>query len=114
MCLDKDEARPIDRVRFVFSIIETLTVSASERIARAGLLGFVFTGSPPQVHPFGGIDKVLGTNPLAIAVPTENEDPLLIDLATSALSGSRIRQASYFNEEIPEGIGVDANGVPTT
>src|SRR5688500_17687834 len=36
MCLDKDEARPIDRARFVFSIIETLTVSASERIARAG------------------------------------------------------------------------------
>ena len=85
----------------------------AERIARAGLIGFVFTGSPPQVHPFGGVDQILGTNPIAISFPTEFDDPLLIDMATSAWSGSRVRQASYFGEEVPAGIGVGANGIPT-
>jgi L-2-hydroxycarboxylate dehydrogenase (NAD+) len=86
----------------------------AERIARAGLVGFVFTGAPPQVHPFGGVEPLLGTNPLAIAFPTENGDPVVIDMATSALSGSRIRQAWYFGEEVAEGIAVDAKGAPTT
>ncbi len=84
----------------------------AERIARGGLIGLVFTGSPPQVHPFGGVDPTLGTNPLAISFPTDG-DPVLIDMATSALSASRIRQASYFGETVADGVGVDANGTPT-
>jgi L-2-hydroxycarboxylate dehydrogenase (NAD+) len=85
----------------------------AERIARAGIIGFIFTSSAPLVHPFGGVDRILGTNPLAISFPTADGDPIIIDMATSALSGSRIRQASYFGEELPDGTGVDAHGKPT-
>jgi len=85
----------------------------AERIARAGLVGFVFTSTAPLVHPYGGIEKILGTNPLAISFPTADEFPVVIDMATSALSASRVRHASYFGEEVPEGVGVDEHGRPT-
>jgi LDH2 family malate/lactate/ureidoglycolate dehydrogenase len=85
----------------------------AERIARAGLVGFVFTGAPPSVHPHGGIERILGTNPFAIAFPTADENPILIDMATSAVSNSYLRQAAYYDEEIPEDVAVDAEGKPT-
>lgn len=85
----------------------------AERIAKAGLIGFVFTSSAPLVHPHGGIDRILGTNPLALAFPTADNFPVIIDMATSALSASRVRQASYFGEDVPDGVGVDELGKPT-
>jgi L-2-hydroxycarboxylate dehydrogenase (NAD+) len=85
----------------------------AERIARAGLVGFVFTGAPPSVHPHGGTERILGTNPLAIAFPTADENPIVIDMATSAVSNSYLRQAAYYDEEIPERAAVDAQGRPT-
>jgi LDH2 family malate/lactate/ureidoglycolate dehydrogenase len=85
----------------------------AERIARAGLVGFVFTGAPPSVHPYGGRERILGTNPFAVAFPTDEESPVLIDMATSAVSNSFVRQASYYGEELPENVAVDADGKPT-
>lgn len=84
-----------------------------ERIARAGLIGFAFSDAPPLVHPFGGTDRVLGTNPLAIAIPTAEAYPIVLDIATSALSASRIRQAAYHGEDVPEGIGLGPDGRQT-
>ena len=51
---------------------------------------------------FGGTERVLGTNPLAIAIPKAGDHPILLDMATSAQSGSRVRQAAYYDEDIPE------------
>ena len=84
-----------------------------ERIARAGPIGFAFSDGPPRVHPFGGVERSLGTNPLAIAIPTAADHPIVLDMATSALSASRIRQAAYHGEDVPEGVGVGADGQPT-
>ena len=85
----------------------------AERIAKGGLVGFVFTGAPPSVHPYGGIERILGTNPFAIAFPTNTDTPVLIDMATSAVSNSYIRQAAYYDENLPDDVAVDANGKPT-
>lgn len=85
----------------------------AEQIARAGLVGLVFTDAPPLVHAHGGTERVLGTNPLAIGIPTAGADPIVVDLSTSAWSASRIRQAAYHDEIVPENIGVDATGRPT-
>jgi L-2-hydroxycarboxylate dehydrogenase (NAD+) len=84
-----------------------------EQIARAGLVGFAFTDSPPLVHAHGGSERALGTNPLAIGVPTAGPDPIVLDFSTSAWSASRIRQAAYHGETVPENIGVDSAGQPT-
>ncbi len=86
----------------------------AERIARAGCAGMVFNDAPPLVHAHGGIERALGTNPLAIAFPTAGADPFVLDIATSAASFSRIRLAAYHGETVEPGLGVDADGEPST
>lgn len=86
----------------------------TDRMARAGMVGFVFSASSSLVHPHGGVERKLGTNPIAIAVPAAGADPVLLDMATSVLSSSRIRQAAYHGEHVPPGSGVDVHGQPTT
>jgi LDH2 family malate/lactate/ureidoglycolate dehydrogenase len=85
----------------------------AERIARAGLVGLVFSDAPPLVHVHGGTERMTGTNPLAIGFPSNGVDPIVHDMATSALSASRIRQAAYFGEDVPPGMGVTRDGQPT-
>src|SRR5262249_21891129 len=63
------------------------------RLAKAGLVGFVTTSGPPLVHPHGGRERLLSTNPLAIGIP-RRDAPFVLDMATSALSSSRVRQAA--------------------
>lgn len=86
----------------------------AEQIARQGCVGMVCTSGPPLVHAHGGVDKVLSTNPIAFGIPTDNENPIIVDMATSALSNARIRQASYHGEQVPLGTGVGPDGTPTT
>jgi len=85
----------------------------TQQIAAAGLVGIAFSDAPPMVRPHGGKEARMGTNPFSIAVPTAG-DPVVVDLATSALSASRVRQAMYHDQQVPEASGVDADGNPTT
>jgi L-2-hydroxycarboxylate dehydrogenase (NAD+) len=82
-------------------------------IADAGLIGLVFTSGPPLVHPYGGVERMLGTNPVAMSFPT-GDKPLLLDIATSTVSGSSIRHAYYHGEQVAPGIGLNSEGEPTT
>ncbi len=84
----------------------------TERIALAGLAGFGFSDAPPMVRPHGGTERRLGTNPVSIAIPVDG-DPLVLDFSTSALSASRVRQAGYHGETVPEAEGVDSAGHPS-
>lgn len=85
-----------------------------ERMARAGLAGIVFTNTAPaRVHPAGGIDPVLGTNPVGFGFPTAGE-PIVVDLATSTSAVGHIRIASYDGTAIPPDVAIDRNGNPTT
>jgi LDH2 family malate/lactate/ureidoglycolate dehydrogenase len=86
----------------------------SERLAGNGLVGMVMTSGPPLVHPYGGVEKLLSTNPISIAIPRRRSDPLVLDMATSALAGSRIRQAIYYDEKVPPGTGIGPDGMATT
>ena len=110
----------IDRARKTGSCAAAVTNSFdlfmlghyTERIALAGLIGLGFSDAPPMVRPHGGTERRLGTNPMSIAIPT-NDDPLVLDLSTSALSASRVRQARYHGERVPEAEGVDSAGRPS-
>jgi L-2-hydroxycarboxylate dehydrogenase (NAD+) len=87
----------------------------AERVARAGLVGFIVTNTHPvRVHPAGGIDRVLGTNPVAFGFPVAGSDPVIVDFATSTSAIGYVRIASYTNAPIAEGIAIDRNGNPTT
>jgi LDH2 family malate/lactate/ureidoglycolate dehydrogenase len=86
-----------------------------EKIARAGLVGMTFTNTHPvRVHPAGGIDPLLGTNPLAFGFPVAGQDPIIIDFATSTSAIGHVRIASYSNAPIAPGIAIDRQGKPTT
>jgi LDH2 family malate/lactate/ureidoglycolate dehydrogenase len=86
-----------------------------ERMARAGLVGMAFTNTTPaRVHPAGGIDPVLGTNPVGFAFPVLGADPIIVDLATSTTAVGHVRIASYSGTAIPPGVAIDRHGTPTT
>lgn len=86
-----------------------------ERMARAGLAGITMTNTHPmRVHVPGGIEPILGTNPIAFAFPQAGADPIVVDLATSTSAIGHVRLASYSNSPIPAGIAIDRNGNPTT
>ena len=86
-----------------------------EKMARAGLVGITFTNTfPIRVHPAGGIDRLLGTNPIAFGFPVAGRDPVIVDLATSTSAVGHVRIASYSNAPIPQGVAIDRQGNPTT
>ncbi len=85
---------------------------ASE-IAKQGLIGFAFAGSPPTVAPYGSNEAVYGTNPLAVGVPAEPE-PIVLDMATAAMAYYGLIEAKTAGKSIPEGMAYDKDGNPTT
>tara|TARA_Y100000588_G_scaffold35541_1_gene34269 strand:- start:4595 stop:5647 length:1053 start_codon:yes stop_codon:yes gene_type:complete len=90
-----------------------LTGYYAELIARMGCVGIVLGITTPLVHPIGGIERLLGTNPLAIAIPSSTEDPYLLDFATSSISNGLVMKAAVEGESIPEGVALGPDGIPT-
>ncbi len=84
-----------------------------EKLAREGLVSILATNSPARVHPEGGSEAVLGTNPLVFGIPTPGPHPIVLDMATSHWAASYFRQAAYYGEEIPEGLAFGPDGQPT-
>ncbi|HEX2079689.1 MAG TPA: Ldh family oxidoreductase [Longimicrobium sp.] len=79
-----------------------------------GLIGWAMTNSPPQVAPLWGAEKMLGTNPMAIAFPAGEEPPVVIDLTTSAFAFGKVEDAARRGIPIPEGCAIDRDGRMTT
>lgn len=86
----------------------------TNRIADAGMLGLVACNTESVMcAPYGGA-PVLGTNPLALAVPMPPSERPQLDMATTTTSQGRLLIAEQTGEQIPTGWAVDAAGQPTT
>lgn len=85
----------------------------SEYAARHDMIGVAMSNSPAAMAPIGGKKAVLGTNPLSVAVPAANRDPLILDMATSVVARGKITLAKKEGQTIPVGWGIDADGRPT-
>tara|TARA_Y100001960_G_scaffold327064_1_gene412620 strand:- start:610 stop:1650 length:1041 start_codon:yes stop_codon:yes gene_type:complete len=85
----------------------------SQWLAENGVIGIVMTNTESGVAPFGSRQKILGTNPLTIAVPSGGE-PYLVDMSTSVVARGKIVNALERGENIPLGWAVDQDGNPTT
>lgn len=85
----------------------------AEAIAASGLIGIILSTSEALVHPHGGTQAMLGTNPIAVGIPTDG-DPFVLDLATSLVSMGKIHTRALREEPIPIGWAVDKAGYPTT
>lgn len=82
--------------------------------AYAGLIGIAVSNDKPSVAVPGSRGPVLGSNPLAYAIPAGGERPIFMDIATSAVAGGKVYQAQTFNRAIPANWLIDEDGVPTT
>ena len=82
--------------------------------ANAGCVGIVACNTRPLMPAPGGADRVVGNNPLAIAVPCEGPIPIVLDMATSEAAMGKIRLADKSQQTIPETWAVKADGTPTT
>ena len=85
--------------------------------AKAGMIGMAWADSgrsPKGVAPFGGRAARLGTNPWAIAVPSDLDGPFCMDFATSAVAMGKVKLAEARGQEIPRGWVVDSEGELTT
>lgn len=85
----------------------------ASRLARQNLIGFAFGRSTQRVAVYGSFEPVFGTNPLAVAVPTET-DPVVLDMSTAATTYFGLVEAVTAGKEIPADFAYDAQGVPTT
>ena len=81
--------------------------------AREGLIAMMTVSGAARVAPTGGIDPLLGTNPIAFAVPTL-EEPIVFDMSTGAVNVGALRKAARLGETLPVGLAIDAHGNPTT
>jgi ureidoglycolate dehydrogenase (NAD+) len=80
-----------------------------ERAARRGYVALHTTNTTARVAPFGGSERLMGTNPFAIAFPSE-DDPIVIDIGTSAITWGDVVLARAKGESLPAGVAVDPSG----
>ena len=79
-----------------------------------GMIGLAATNALPTMAPWGGIDKIVGINPLAVAIPAGEEAPVVLDIAFGATAHGKIRVYHQKGHAIPEGWAFDKDGLPTT
>jgi len=84
-----------------------------EPFARAGFVAISFVNSKRRVLLWDGDKPLVGTNPLAFAVPGAGGDPLVFDQATSVISQGEVLLAAKEGRQVADGIGTDAQGRPT-
>jgi ureidoglycolate dehydrogenase (NAD+) len=78
------------------------------------MLGLAMTNTDPWMTVPGGRGPILGTNPIAFAIPAGTERPVFLDIATSVVAVTKILAAKALGKPVPEGWLVDEDGLPTT
>lgn len=85
------------------------------RAARQGMVGLCSTNAMPTMAGWGATTRILGNNPLAIAIPRADLDaPLVLDMAMSQAAVGKVGTCLREGQDIPEGWGLDASGQPST
>ena len=82
--------------------------------AEQDLIGIVTTTTSACMAPWGSREALVGNNPLAIAIPCNNHDPLILDMASSLFANGKVRLAKERGEPLPDGLSIDADGNPNS
>jgi L-2-hydroxycarboxylate dehydrogenase (NAD+) len=77
-----------------------------------GYVAVGLTNTEPAMPPYGSADPVLGTNPIAVGLPTK--PAFNLDMSTAAVARGRVERAAEQGKSLPEGVALDADGQPTT
>jgi len=85
------------------------------KLAEHGYIAiYMAVGNANHMAPWGGIDLLLSTNPIAIAVPSGDHPIVLLDIATTVAAYGKVKVAAQKGESIPEGWMMDRQGNPIT
>ncbi len=77
------------------------------------MIGLYFAvGNANHLPPWGGIDMLLSTNPIAAAIPTRHETPIVLDMATTVAAYGKVKAKAQKGESMPEGWMIDKQGAP--
>jgi LDH2 family malate/lactate/ureidoglycolate dehydrogenase len=82
--------------------------------AREGCAMQLTTNGGPAMAPWGGRKKIIGTNPISVAVPAGQRAPFVMDMANTGVARGKIYVARQNRQPIPVGWAIDAKGEPTT
>lgn len=86
----------------------------SELLAAAGLVSVILCNADPCVAPYGGRERMLGTNPVAAGVPVAGQRPVVLDFATASVAEGKLRVARATGERVAPGAIIDRDGLPST
>lgn len=75
---------------------------------------YLAVGNANHMAPWGGIDMLLSTNPIAVAVPGLEEGPIVLDMATTVAAYGKVKTKAQRGEMMPEGWMIDREGKPLT
>ena len=82
--------------------------------SKNNMIGITGTNARPSIAPTFGVENMLGTNPLTIGFPTDEEFPFVIDCATSITQRGKIEHYSRIKKEMPVGWVLDRDGKAVT
>lgn len=82
--------------------------------AKENMVGFAFTNARPSIAPTFGVEPMIGTNPICMAAPTDEDCPFCIDGATSISQRGKIEQLEREEKNTPVGWAIDEMGNPYT
>ncbi len=85
-----------------------------EPLTEAGLCAMACVSYKPAVIPAGGSQPLYGTNPLCVGWPRTGANPVIFDQASAVMARGEVMLAAREGHALPEGVGVDKNGKPTT
>lgn len=78
------------------------------------MVGMAMTNANPLVAPTFSKDRLLGTNPIAVVIPTEKQPPFVADFATTAIARGKLEVLHKKGEKAPDGFVQDKEGKPST
>lgn len=81
---------------------------------QAGMIGITGTNARPSIAPTFGVENMLGTNPLTVGFPTDEEFPFVLDCATSVSQRGKIELYSRAGKKLPEGWVIGRDGKTRT
>lgn len=79
---------------------------------KAGMAGMSFTNARPTISPTFGVTPLLGTNPIAFGVPSDEDVPFLFDAATSIIQRGKVEVHAREGKQLEEGWVIDEYGNP--
>lgn len=113
-CIEKAKAQGIATVGVRNSLHYGASGYFASMAVEHDLIGLCTTNAGSSMAPWGGASHTLGNNPLGVAVPTGDSQPVMLDIAMSVVAVGKIALSIAQGKGLPEGWMIDADGRPTT